>query len=144
MSTSRDKLKQQRQHLVQMPLVEQERQDLLSSRHNIIQMAGIGLAIGSILGYMLAPLRNQFTPPSITSRYKLAYTFLFGTIGALVSTAISVQYSVDDLSKKDNRLGEELRRLHKMRKEFRRTAGKTTDLTSEEEFERELHQSTFI
>lgn len=144
MSTSREKLKQQRQHLVQMPLAEQERLDLLSSRHSIIQMAGVGLVIGSLLGYILAPMRNQFTPPSTTKRYKLAYTCLFGMIGALVSTAMSVQYSIDNLSKKDNRLGEELRKLHKMRNEFRRTAGRTTDVTSEEEFERELHQSTSL
>lgn len=142
MSTSREKLKQQHQHLMQMPLAEQERLDLLSSRHNIIQMAGLGLVLGAFLGYMLAPMRNQFTAPSITRGYKLAYTSLFSMFGALVGTALSVQYNVDNLSKKENRLGEELRRLYKMRNEFRRSGGNTTNLTPEAELERELQQST--
>ena len=142
MSTSREKLKQQHQHLVQMPLAEQERLDLLSSRHNIIKMAGIGLVIGSFLGYILAPMRNQFTIPSTMRRYKLAYTTLFSIVGALVGTALSVQYNVEDLSRRENKLGEELRKLHKMRIEFRKSGGRTTDLAPEAEYERELHQST--
>lgn len=143
MSTSKEDLKQQHQHLMEMPLTEQEQWDILSSRRNVIGIAGTGLIVGALLGYMLAPMRNQFTTPSTIRRYKLVYTSLFSIIGALVGTALGVQYNVEVLAGKENGLGEELRKLHKMKIEFRKSGGSTTHATPETEFERALQQRVF-
>lgn len=143
MPTSQEKLREQREYLKGMPLTKQERLDLLASRNEIIGMTGVGGMIGAFLGYLLSPQKNQFVNPSTTKRYTIACTCLFGVMGALLGTATSVQYNVDKLSKKGNGLGEELRKLSGMRNEFRKSGGRTTELTPEDAYERQLHDKVF-